>query len=83
MLMLMLLAAAVFVGAGVLAAGSVQAMPALSADTGASANITQVEGGCGPRFHRTPYGCRPNFYRRPVYRRCRPGWRWGPRGCFR
>ncbi len=80
-----LFAAALFVGAGLLATGAAHAMPAMSVDTAASANVTQVVGGCGPRFHPTPYGCRPNYYRRPVYRRpaCRPGWRWGPRGCFR
>jgi hypothetical protein len=83
MLMRKLLAAAIFVGAGLLATGSVNAMPAMSADMGASANITQVAGGCGPHFHRTPYGCRPNYYRRPVYHHCQPGYRWGSRGCFR
>ncbi len=78
-----LIAALIFAGAGMLAAGSAQAMPAVPFATGGSANITEVAGGCGPGFHRTPYGCRRNYYRRPVYRRCPPGFRPGPRGCYR
>ncbi len=61
-----LIAALVFAGAGVLAAGSAQAMPSVPFAMGGSANITEVSGGCGPGFHRTPYGCRRNYYRRPV-----------------
>jgi hypothetical protein len=85
-----LLAAALFAGAGLLASGSVQAMPAASVDMGASANITQVAGGCGPHYHPTPYGCRHNssyyhrpVYHHPVYHRCPPGFRPGPHGCYR
>jgi hypothetical protein len=78
-----LLAAAIFAGAGLLASGSVQAMPAASVGMGASANITQVAGGCGPHFHPTPHGCRPNYYHHPVYHRCPPGFRPGSHGCYR
>ncbi len=48
-----------------------EAMPALQMPA-ASNGIIQVEGGCGPGGHRTPYGrCVPNY--RPVYRGCPPG----------
>ncbi len=49
-----------------------EAMPALQA-VPPSNGIVQVEGGCGPGGHRTPYGrCVPNF-RRPIFRGCPPG----------
>ena len=67
----LVLAAAVTI-ATVAASASVQAMPVLPSgplDNG----IVQVEGGCGPGGHRTPYGrCVPNF-RRPFFRACPPG----------
>ena len=52
--------------------GTAEAMPALQAGP-TSTGVIQVEGGCGPGGHRTPYGrCVPN-YRRPFYRACPPG----------
>jgi hypothetical protein len=40
------------------------AMPLAPLDHGQSGFVVQVEGGCGPGFHRGPFGgCRPN---RPV-----------------
>ncbi len=48
-----------------------QAMPVLQAAP-MSSGIVQVEGGCGPGGHRTPYGrCVPNY--RPIFRGCGRG----------
>ena len=48
-----------------------EAMPALQMPA-ASNGIVQVEGGCGPGGHRTPYGrCVPNYRR--GFRACPPG----------
>ena len=49
-----------------------QAMPALQVGP-APSGIIQVEGGCGPGGHRTPYGRCVSNYQRPMFRGCPPG----------
>lgn len=52
--------AAAFVAASLASFGAASAMPVAPA-SGASADVIQVAGGCGPGFHRGPYGgCRAN-----------------------
>ena len=57
-------------------ATTADAMPALQMPSATSNGIVQVEGGCGPGGHRTPYGrCAPNYRRE--YRACPPGFHLG------
>ncbi len=52
-------------------ASTAEAMPAVQMPA-ASSGVIQVEGGCGPGGHRTPYGrCVPNYHRE--FRGCPPG----------
>ncbi|EKS38454.1 MAG: hypothetical protein ACJAVZ_002596 [Afipia broomeae] len=71
--------AAALLAVSVAGFGTANAMP-LAPASGASADVIQVAGGCGPGFHRGPYGgCRANrgvvVVRPPVVRKCRY---WGP-----
>lgn len=76
--------AAALLAASVAGFGAASAMPVAPA-SGASADVIQVAGGCGPGFHRGPYGgcranrgvvvVRPPVVRPRVVRSCRY---WGP-----
>uniref|UniRef100_UPI0035272C10 GCG_CRPN prefix-to-repeats domain-containing protein n=1 Tax=Bradyrhizobium sp. (strain ORS 278) TaxID=114615 RepID=UPI0035272C10 len=55
-------------------------MPLAVIDTGSSAHIIQVAGGCGRGFHRGPFGgCRRNWAN-PAAHACPRGYHIGPGG---
>ncbi|CCD98396.1 hypothetical protein [Bradyrhizobium sp. STM 3809] len=73
-----LLSASLILGA---LTASASAMPLAAAiDTGSSAHIIQVAGGCGRGFHRGPFGgCRRNWAN-PAAHACPRGYHIGPGG---
>jgi hypothetical protein len=61
-------------------AGAAEAMPLASVGPGATADVIQVAGGCGPGRHRGPYGgCLRNFAN-PAAHACPRGFHIGPYG---
>jgi len=59
-------------------AGTAQAMPIVSLNTGANPVIVRIAGGCGAGWHRGPYGGCLRNYADPAAHACPRGYHIGP-----